>query len=213
MNELTRADFKLPTLLIALSLIPSLGGIVRLISLSGAGAATPENARFLNAPAPVITHVISATVYSMLGAFQFSPRLRLRFPRWHRDAGKLLSMCGLLAATTGLWMTVRYRIPPHLQGPILYGVRCAISLSMFASIVIALSSIVRRDVVRHRAFMIRAYALGQGAGTQALVMLPWMLISGESGGVTRDVLMTLSWVINIVVAESIVGKLRKESCL
>src|SRR5688572_18637057 len=55
-----------------------------------------------------------------------------------------------------------------------------------------------------RAFMIRAYALGQGAGTQVLVLLPWMLLSGESGGLTRDLLMTLSWAINIVVAESII---------
>jgi hypothetical protein len=31
-----------------------------------------------------------------------------------------------------------------------------------------------------------------------------MLLSGESGGLTRDLLMTLSWAINIAVAESII---------
>ena len=53
--------------------------------------------------------------------------------------------------------------------------------------------------------MIRAYALGQGAGTQVLVLLPWMLVSGESGGLTRDLLMSLAWTINVVVAESIIS--------
>jgi hypothetical protein len=75
---------------------------------------------------------------------------------------------------------------------------------MVASILIAWRSILRRDVPRHEAFMIRAYALGQGAGTQVFVLLPWMLISGESGGLTRDLLMTLAWVINVVVAEAII---------
>jgi hypothetical protein len=32
-----------------------------------------------------------------------------------------------------------------------------------------------------------------------------MLLSGQSGGLTRDLLMTLSWVINLVVAEAIIG--------
>lgn len=50
------------------------------------------------------------------------------------------------------------------------------------------------------------YALGQGAGTQAIVLLPWMLSTGESGGWTRDVLMTLAWAINIVVAELLIRR-------
>jgi len=52
----------------------------------------------------------------------------------------------------------------------------------------------------------RAYALGQGAGAQVLVLLPWMLISGESGGRVRDLLMTLSWAINLGVAEWIIRR-------
>jgi hypothetical protein len=39
-----------------------------------------------------------------------------------------------------------------------------------------------------------------------LVLGPWMLITGQSGGLTRDWLMTLSWVINIVVAEVIIRR-------
>lgn len=204
MGKLTKADFKLPALLLGLSLVPMLGGISRLASLSGDAAAAPDDARFLAAPAPVSIHVISATLYCLLGAFQFSPGFRVRWPGLHRRAGRLLAACGLVAGATGLWMTAFYPIPTSLQGPILHAVRLAVASAMVASIVIAWRSILRRDVPRHEAFMIRAYALGQGAGTQVVVLLPWMLISGESGGLTRDLLMTLAWTINIVVAERII---------
>lgn len=209
-RRLTKADFKVPALLVVLSLVPMLGGAMRLTNLSGSAAATAEHARFAAAPAPIVIHVLAATLYCLLGAFQFSSAFRRRFPAWHRGAGRVLVLCGLLAGVTGLWMTVFYRIPTSLQGSLLYFVRLAVGSAMVASIVIAVTSILRRNVPRHEAFMIRAYALGQGAGTQVLVLLPWMLISGESGGLTRDLLMTLSWTINVVVAESIIS-LRKKA--
>jgi hypothetical protein len=204
MRKLTKADFKIPALLIALSVVPTAGGIARLASLSGGAAARPDDARFLQAPAPVIIHVISATLFCLLGAFQFSAGFRQRWPGLHRRAGKLLGLCGLLAGATGLWMTAFYAIPTNLQGPLLYVVRLLVASAMLVSIFIGWSSILRRNIRRHEAFMIRAYALGQGAGTQVLVLLPWMLISGRSGGPTRDLLMTLSWAINLVVAELII---------
>lgn len=204
MRQLTRDDFKVPALLVALSIVPTAGGIVRFMSMSGDAAVTPDNARFLQVPAPVIIHVLSATLYCLLGAFQFSPGFRVVWPGLHRRAGRLLALCGLLAGASGVWMTAFYPIPPSLQGPLLYGVRLVVGVAMSASIVIAWSSILRRDVARHEAFMIRAYALGQGAGTQVLVLGPWMMITGEAGGPTRDLLMTLAWAINITVAELLI---------
>ncbi|HEX7480968.1 MAG TPA: DUF2306 domain-containing protein [Polyangiales bacterium] len=205
-RKLTKADFKLPALLLTLSLVPTLGGIVRLISVSGRTAVTPDNARFLHAPTAVVIHVICATLYCLLGAFQFTPAFRTRWPGAHRRGGRVLALCGLMAGATGMWMTAFYRIPPALQGPLLYGVRLTVGAGMVASIVLGVTSIRRRNVARHEAFMIRAYALGQGAGTQVLVLLPWMLITGKSGGLTRDVLMTLAWTINVVVAELIISR-------
>ena len=208
-HRLTMSDFKVPALLLALSVIPTLGGVVRLMSVARDTVVTPDNARFLQAPAPVVIHAISATLYCLLGAFQFERGFRLRWPGWHRRVGRLLALAGLMTGFTGLWMTAAYRIPPSLQGPILYWVRLAVGFAMVASILIGWSSILRRQVARHEAFMIRAYALGQGAATQALVLSPWMLSTGESGGPTRDLLMTLAWPINVVVAESIIRRRSK----
>lgn len=184
MARLIKQDFKVPALLVVLSLVPTLGGVLRLSHLSGSATATAEHARFAAAPTPILIHVLGATLYCLLGAFQFSAAFRARFPRWHRGAGRVLVLCGLLAGLSGLWMTMFYRIPTHLQGSLLYFVRLAVGSGVVVSLVIALVSILRRNVARHEAFMIRAYALGQGAGTQVLVLLPWMLMTGESGGLT-----------------------------
>jgi len=205
-RQLTKADLKVPAALVLLSLVPTLGGIARLTSIARDTTVTPDNARFLHAPVPVIIHIFGATLFCILGAFQFSRGFRLRWPGLHRRAGRMLALFGILAGASGLWMAIFYEIPTALQGPLLRAVRLAVAAAMIASIIIAWRSILRRDVARHEAFMIRAYALGQGAGTQVLVLLPWMLISGQSGGLTRDVLMTLSWVINVVLAEAIIGR-------
>jgi hypothetical protein len=201
---LTRSDFQVPALLIALSVVPILGGVIRFMSLSANALDGPDDARFVHAPGPLVLHIVSATLFCLLGAFQLAPAFRLRWPGLHRRVGRLLVWCGLLAGATGLWMTAFYAIPVSMQGPLLYFVRLAVGFAMIGSILAAWSSILRRDVARHEAFMIRAYALGQGAGTQVLVLAPWMMISGESGGVTRDVLMTLAWAINIAVAELLI---------
>jgi hypothetical protein len=208
-KRLTARDFRIPALLVLLSLVPTLGGVMRMMNLSGEAAVRPENVRFAAAPIPIVIHIISATLYSLLGAFQFARAFRLRWPRWHRRAGRVLVVAGLLAAGTGLWMTVFYPIPADLQGPITYGVRLVVGSAMLAAIVLALSSILRRDVARHEAFMIRAYALAQGAGTQAVILGPWTVITGQSGGFTRDLLLTLSWAINLAVAELIIWSRRR----
>jgi hypothetical protein len=57
--------------------------------------------------------------------------------------------------------------------------------------------------------MIRAYALGQGAGTQVITAIPWLILVGEPSGFTRDILMTLSWVINLLIAEAVIRRGRK----
>jgi hypothetical protein len=205
LTKLTKADFKLPALLVLFSLVPAMGGVMRFLSMSVGTPVTSENVRFVASPVPIVIHVLAATLYCLLGAFQFSRAFRLRWPGLHRRAGRVLAVCGLLAGATGLWMTVFYSIPAYHQGAILYWVRLAVGSGMIACLYIGWSSIMRRQVARHEAFMIRAYALGQGAGTQVLVLLPWMVVTGKSEGLTRDLLMTLSWVINVVVAEYIIS--------
>jgi uncharacterized membrane protein len=192
--------------LITLSAIPVLAGTSRLIHLAAGATITPENSRFFAAPLPVVIHVIGASLFCLLGAFQFAPGFRQRHLRWHRIAGRILIPSGLAAAVSGLWMTQFYPLPASLQGPLLWSVRYLVGIGMVTGIVLSLLAIRNRNIPNHRAWIIRAYALGQGAGTQALTMLPWTLMVGEPRGLVRDILMSLAWVINLSIAEWIIRR-------
>ena len=213
MSSLPSPSWRLPTSLLLLSLVPVAAGAVRLIGLvglasggSGAGAITPENARFMAMPAPVVLHIVSATLFCLLGAFQFDSAIRRRSPGLHRAAGRVLVPCGILAALTGLWMTAVYAIPAELQGPLLYGVRIVVGVSMALAIVVSIRAVLRRRIAQHRAWMVRAYALGQGAGTQVLILLPVTLVAGAPTFFFRDVLMASAWGLNVLIAEWIIRR-------
>ncbi|MEV7970783.1 DUF2306 domain-containing protein [Sphaerisporangium sp. NPDC088356] len=195
----------MPAALILLNAIPMAFGAFRVAQLTGGAEVTPENARFFAAPLPVVLHIFSVSLYSVLGAFQFVPGFRRRRPGWHRAAGWLLIPCGLAAALSGLWMTLFYARPPG-DGDLLSGLRLVFGSAMVASIVLGLAAIRRRDIARHRAWMMRGYAIGLGAGTQVLTNLPWLLIVGTPDETSRAVLVGAGWVINLAVAEWIIRK-------
>jgi uncharacterized membrane protein len=201
MSSLPSPSWKLLTSLLLLSLVPVAGGAVRLSGLLAGGGVTTENARFVAMPAPVVLHIVSATLFCVLGAFQFDSAIRLRHPRVHRIAGRVSAPCGILAALTGIWMTAVYAIPAELQGELLYGVRVVAGLAMTLAIMVAVRAVLRRRIAQHRAWMVRAYALGQGAGTQVLIMLPVTLVAGAPTFIFRDLLMASAWVLNVVFAE------------
>ena len=199
-------NFRVAYWLVALSAVPVLGGVARLAGLAGFEGA-PNDARFSQSAGPVVGHILCASLFSVLGAFQFESRLRRDWPRWHRYAGRVLVLCGLLTAATGVWMTLQYAIPPPLQGSLLFWVRLAVGSGMALSLVLAVRAIRDGNVPSHQAWMLRAYALGQGAGTQVLFLLPPQLLSGEAvTGTPRDLLMTAAWAANVLVAESIVQR-------
>ena len=199
------AEWLVPAGLLVLSAVPVLAGAVRMTQLAGGAAVTPENARFFAAPLPIVLHIISITLYSILGAFQFAPGLRRRRRAWHRRAGWLLVPAGLVVALSGLWMAHFYPWPAG-DGVILYAQRLLFGSVMALSMILGTVAILRRDLAGHGAWMIRGYAIGLGAGTQVLTHVPWVLLFGTPGELPRAVLMGAGWVINLVVAEWIIRR-------
>lgn len=204
--KLSKTEVSLILGLLLLSLVPCLGGALRVVQLSGAVDAgfLPANPRIQANPFPAILHIIGAVPFCIIGIFQFLPSFRKHNPKWHRATGRILVLAGSVTAISGLWMTFAYNFPAGLQGELLYTVRFVVSLAMLTSIALGLYAIRKRDFSEHRAWMIRAYALAQGAGTQVVLLLPWSLLLGEPSGFIRDVLMTLAWLINAMIAERII---------
>lgn len=203
----SKRQWLVPAGLVLLSLVPVVAGAVRVTELSGGAALTPENARFVTSPVPVVVHIVGASLYCLLGAFQFVPGLRRRRPGWHRTAGRVLVPFGLAAALSGLWMTVFYARPPA-DDLLLTPIRLVFGTAMAACLVLGVAAIRRRDIPRHRAWMARGYAIGLGAGTQVFTHLPWVLLLGAPDETTRAVLMGAGWVINLAVAELVILRRR-----
>jgi uncharacterized membrane protein len=191
--------------LILLSAIPLAGGAFRLNQLAIGAEITPANARFFASPLPVVLHIVGAGVYALLGAFQFVSRLWRRGTGWHRWVGRVLLVpCGLLVGLSGLWMTLFYPGTNSTAGAgamLLFALRLLFGSGMVFSIVYGFIAIRRGDMIRHRAWMTRAYAIGLGAGTQVLTGMVGEFTIGTPDELENALLMGAAWVINLAVAE------------
>lgn len=203
----TKSDWLIPAGLIALALIPVAAGTVRMVTLAGDPVVTPENARFVADPVPVVLHIVAVIVYCVLGAFQFSPGIRRNYPRWHRISGRVLVPFGLVAALSGIWMAAAYAIVPA-DTLLLHIFRLLAGGGMAVALVLGFAAIRERDVETHQAWMRRAYAIGLGAGTQAFTLMVPIIIFGSIDDMTRSLMMGLGWVINLAVAEWLIHRRR-----
>lgn len=189
-----------PVALVALSLIPVVAGVSRLVVLSGGPELLlPADPRSEASPVPVVLHVVSAIGFAVLGAFQFSAGIRRRWPRWHRRAGRVLVVLGLVVAFSALWLTLFY---PRQEGTgdLLYPFRLLAASGLGACILLGFTAIRNREVARHRAWMIRAYALALGAGTQVFTQGIGEAVLG-TGAIRTDLMLGAAWVVNLAVAE------------
>ena len=200
-----RWSWRVPAALLVLSTIPVVAGSLRLLEIAGGPQLLPANPRIDAVPAPVVVHIVAAAVFAILGVFQFSARLRRRRPSWHRTSGRMLVGAGLTVAASGLWMTLFYTGAPG--GLLLWAVRLLVGSAMAAFIVLGFTAIRRRDIAVHRAWMIRAYALAVGAGTQTLTQGVGETLVG-TGELSTAVSMSAGWVINLAVAEWVIRRSR-----
>jgi uncharacterized membrane protein len=152
-----------------------------------------------------VLHVLSVATFIVFGAFQFVPGIRRRRPGWHRRMGRVLVVAGLVAAVSGLWMSQFYALPAH-DGVLLYVFRMFFGTLMVVSILLAFTAIRRREVNRHRAWMMRAYAIGLGAGTQVFMLLVGEIILGPPGTFARAMLMGGAWALNLAIAEWVIRR-------
>jgi len=205
MKILSKHEWAVLAILFLFSFVPTFGGLFRIVELLGGTSIAPENPRALGNPMPIALHILSSFVFCLAGALQFLPSIRRHAGHLHRRMGRVVALAGGLSAATGLWMTLVYAFPQDLQGTLLYWARIFLSLSMLALIAWAITAIRSRDVAGHSAAMIRAYAIGQGASTQAMLGIAGIAVFGtELMGPERDAMMVFAWGLNLLVAEVII---------
>jgi len=197
-------SWPVPAALIALSAIPLTAGTLRLIQLSGGPELIPADDRFTGFPAALVLHIVGAAILALVGAFQFVPRFRRRQRAWHRRAGRVVAVAGLLVAGSALWLTLFYAPQPG-TGALLYVLRLVFGSATAAFLVLGFVAIRRRDINAHRAWMTRAYALGLGAGTQSFTEGFGAALFG-TGEIRGDLAKGAGWLVNLAVAEWVIRR-------
>ena len=203
-EQTPRPGWPVPAALVALSAIPLIAGTLRLLQLAGGPELIPAEERFAEFPLAVALHILGAATYVLLGALQFVPQFRRRHRTWHRRAGRILIVAGLLVAASALWMTLLYAAKPG-TGDLLYVLRLVFGCALVACLVLGFAAIRRRKIPAHRAWMIRAYAIALAAGTQAFTQGLGGALFG-TGELQGDLAQGAGWVINLAVAEWVIRR-------
>jgi len=190
--------------LVALSAIPLTAGGLRLIQLAGGPPVIPADGRFSGFPAALVVHILGAAVFALVGVLQLVPRFRRRHRAWHRRAGRVVAVAGLLVAGSALWLTLSY-LPQPGTGELLFVLRLLFGSAMVGCLVLGFTAIRRRDIAAHRAWMLRAYAIGLAAGTQAFTEGFGEALFG-TGVLQADLAKGAAWVINLAVAEWVIRR-------
>ncbi|MFN8196362.1 MAG: DUF2306 domain-containing protein [Nocardioidaceae bacterium] len=199
-----RRSWPVPVALVLLSTIPLVAGALLLVQQAGGPALVPADDRFDSFPVALGLHVAGSAVFALVGCFQFVPRLRRRHLTWHRRAGRALVVAGMLVCGSAVWITLTYHAQPG-TGPVLFWVRLVVGPTMAAFLFLGFSAVRRRDIAAHRAWMVRAYALGLGAGTQVFTEGFGEALFGR-GVLVGDLLKAVAWVINLLVAEWVIRR-------
>ena len=101
-------------------------------------------------------------------------------------------------------MTLAYSQKPG-TGDLLFVLRLVFASAMAGCLVLGVTAVRRRDIPAHRAWMIRAYAIGLAAGTQAFTEGFGGALFG-TGELRGDLAKGAGWVINLAVAEWAIGR-------
>jgi hypothetical protein len=197
-----KAPWVAPSLLV-LSVVPTIAGAHRLAMMASIVAPGRDAARFLAAAPMLAVHIVSACTFAIVGAFQLAPSLRAAYPKAHARTGYVAAPMGLVSALSGLGLTLSVAPGPH-DGPALFVMRMVVGLVMVGELVLGLLALRRRRYLPHGAWMVRAYALGLGAGTQVLTHLPLLVAGSEPTVFGRAVAMGAGWALNAAVAEWVV---------
>jgi len=165
----------------------------------------PDDAiKFAVVPWSMFLHSLGGLLFALLGPLQFAGVLKRRFGRLHKITGRIFVASGLLLGLSSLRLLSEF---PDASTWVLVSARLIAGLGMSLALVWAIIAIRRGNVARHRAWMIRAYAVGMGSATISFIMMPIFLITGEAPkGYTADLLFVASWVINMAIAEWVIRR-------
>lgn len=181
--------------------IPVLNALVQVVQIPS-GTYAADSVRLAIAPFAWFAHVLAGVAFGITGPLQFVRALRNRFGRIHRVSGRIFVVSGAILGLSGLSLLAQVT---SVRTPLADIARGLFGLALLIALAIAMAAIRNREFLRHRAWMIRAYAIGMGLGAVALVFFPIYLVTGQPPmGMASDILFVASWAMTTVLAEVVI---------
>lgn len=142
-------------------------------------------------------HFLPGVAFAIIAPLQFHPRIRARFPRFHRWCGRVFALAGLLLGGTAMAFAVKipYGGFSELPPQIFYG-----SILSF-SILRGLYLIRKKDIARHREWMLRAAAVGLGIALNRVFYVAFLF---GTSATSREFFPTILWIgsgLNLLIGE------------
>lgn len=185
------------------TVIPVTMAAVRVVQIP-LGALPEDGLRLASVPVAYFLHALAGMLFGVLGPLQFVRALRHRFGTLHRLSGRAFVLAGAGLALSGLALLLQVE---SMASGLLDAARGVFALALIAALVLGVAAARAHAMPRHRAWMIRAYAIGMGSGTVAPVIFPVFLINGEPPtGLTTDMAVVGMWLVTIAVGEWVVRR-------
>jgi uncharacterized membrane protein len=140
-------------------------------------------------------HVVFAGAALLLSPIQLSGWVRARLPRLHRVTGRVVLFSIVVAGTGGFLLA-----GVNVAGPVGTAGFGALAVLWVTFALLGLRAILRRDVVAHRRWMLRTFAMTYAAVTLRLWLFALIPLLGDFRSAYLLVPF-LCWVPNLVVVE------------
>ncbi len=168
------------------------------------GAMPDDTAHLLVAPLSAFAHGVAGVLFGVMGPVQFVRARHRRFGVVHRVSGRIFMVARALLGLSGLSILLQVTSP---HTPLVDVARGIFSVVLLVALVKSMAAIKDRDFRAHRTWAIRAWAVGMGIGTVALVFFPIYVVTGQAPtGVGADVLFVGSWLLTVAAVEVIIRR-------
>ena len=164
--------------------------------------------RYREHPYLTLTHLAAGFLFMVLGPVQFWPAVRNRFLGYHRWSGRVWMIASLIGAGSAIVFVDRLPVFGNLSA----NIAVVIGTTLFvASLAQGYRAIRRRDITRHREWMIRAMAIGLGISTFR-VLIPLLMLPPIRAPFTEawNTVTWLGFVVNLTVAEMWINVTRRQ---
>ncbi|MGH8562464.1 MAG: DUF2306 domain-containing protein, partial [Nevskiales bacterium] len=129
-------------------------------------------ARYNAVPITTLLHIVPGAVFLFVAPLQLVPRFRTRRPGVHRRLGYVLLGLAVPYALTGIFFSLHKPV----FGPLAAAASGLAGTWFVYSTVRAYAAIRRRDIDRHREWMLRAMAAAYGIAAVRLVFLAMVIV-------------------------------------